>query len=335
MHVKRWDDLFILCQEMVRIIYFFNPVVWYVMPRISWTREAVCDSAVVSQGTISPDCYSRYMISVLKKHAGKRRLSFHMAGFTLAAQGIAFRLVAIQKEVNMRSFSVTTYLAVAVTGLFLLPMSPVMSSAEIRAQETEAAITSRSQDADRNTIGVNPLIQYILSNIQCHNPEEVASILWGDRISADFQNQDFKQLAAATDFDVADDIGNGHKAYVFYLLGNRQGGFYRPSFHFIKKQGKLQLVYKSRYVSTYAVDQPVINGHYQVVERWRTDLFNGTYDDRVKSSWGSRRWFWSENRYLPAYTDYSVTDATDPALIGTKREWNMKTKSQYQAVAQK
>jgi beta-lactamase regulating signal transducer with metallopeptidase domain len=62
-HVKRWDDLAICLQELVKIFYFFHPVVWFVMPRLTWTREAVCDGTVLSHGTISPRTYGKQLIA--------------------------------------------------------------------------------------------------------------------------------------------------------------------------------------------------------------------------------------------------------------------------------
>ncbi len=327
-HVKRWDDLSICLQEILRIVYFFNPVVWYIMPRLSWTREAACDTAVLFHGTISPKSYSRHILAFLKTQSVTGRPPRNFAGFTSAARGMAFRLISIQKEENMKSHPIKMYLAIIFIGFFLLPMSPVISSDQSAAKR----VKPEAVQALRQT-GENPLNQYILNSIQCQNPDDVSFILWGDQITKNFQKEDFSRLAAATDFDMVDNIGNGQKAYVFYLLGSSRRGLYRPSFHFIKKQGKLVLIYKSHNVSAYLTDKPKINGHYQIAEGWRADLFNGAYDDRVKLAWGSRRWFWTGNKYLPAYTDYTVKDAMEPSLLGKQREWNSETKSLYEAAS--
>jgi bla regulator protein BlaR1 len=68
-HVKRWDDLAICFQELVRIVYFFHPLVWFVMPRLTWTREAVCDVTVLSHGTLSPRTYGRQMLAFVRGQA--------------------------------------------------------------------------------------------------------------------------------------------------------------------------------------------------------------------------------------------------------------------------
>ena len=330
-HVKRWDDLFITLLEIVKIIYFFNPVIWYIMPRLAWTREAACDAAVLSHGIISRKNYGRHILGLLKIQSVAGQLSQDLAGFTSVASGMAFRLKSIRKEENMKSCPVKTVLSIFLIGIFLLPMSPVISSGQSSTDDIKTEILPKVMNERFKLSNGNPLTQYILNSVQCQNPKEVSSILWGDKINQSFEKQDYLRLAAATDFDTVDDIGNGQKVFVFYLLGNARRGVHRPCFHFIKKQNKLMLVYKSHNVSTYVTDLPIINGHYQIAEGWRADLFNGKYDDRVKLAWGSRIWFWSGKKYLPAFTDYSVKDAIDPSLLGTKREWNTDTKSLYEA----
>ena len=86
------------------------------------------------------------------------------------------------------------------------------------------------------------LTQYILQCAPCQNPEEVSHIIWGDLVTEDFQEEDFSRLVAATDCDIVDNIGDGQKAYVFYLLSDSRLGVYRPNFHFLKKQDKLMLL---------------------------------------------------------------------------------------------
>jgi beta-lactamase regulating signal transducer with metallopeptidase domain len=330
-HVKRWDDLTICLQELVRIIYFFHPLVWFVMPRLTWTREAVCDATVLSQGTLSPRTYGKQMLTFLRNQALSKKPLRGLAEFTAAAREMAFRLKQIQKkESNMKSHTLKIYLAILFLGLFFLPMAPIVSSNQINTAETISEPASQAQGQDSRQMVNNALIKYILRCVPCQNPKEVSRIIWGDLIKENFQKEDFLRLVSATDFDIVENIGNGRKAYVFYLLVGSRQGLYRPNFHFVKKQKKLMLLYKSRNASSYATDRPKVNGRYEIEEGWRADLFDGIFDDRVNLAWASRVWFWTGTQYLPAYTDYTVKDTTDPSLLGTRRMWEKYTQVLYE-----
>ncbi|MCP4720097.1 MAG: M56 family metallopeptidase [Desulfobacteraceae bacterium] len=330
-HVKRWDDLAICLQELVRILYFFHPLVWFVIPRLTWTREAMCDATVLSQGTLSPGTYGKQMLAFLRSQVLPKKPLRGLAEFTAAAREMAFRLKQIQKkEDNMKTHTLKIYLAILLLGLFLLPMAPVVSSNQVNTAET-ISDASQTQDQDSRQMVDNALIQYILRCVPCQNPKEISHIIWGDLIKENFQKEDFSRLVSTTDCDIVENIGNGQKAYVFYLLAGSRQGLYRPNFHFIKKQKKLIFLYKSRNTSIYATDRPKVNGRYEIEEGWRADLFDRVFDDRVNLAWASRVWFWTGTQYIPAYTDYTVKDTTDPSLLGTRRVWDKDTQSLYEA----
>jgi len=332
-HVKRWDDLAICLQELVKIFYFFHPVVWFIMPRLAWTREAVCDGTVLSHRTISPRTYGKQLIAFERDQAFPEQSARALAGFTSAARGIAFRLNHIQKEDNMKTHPIIGCLTSLILGLFLLPMAPVASSNQGNA--TDDIEVSRVNDRNSHQMASNKLTQYILECVPCQNPKEVSRIIWGDLITGEFQEEDFSWLVSATDCDIVENIGDGQKAYVFYLLSNSRKGVYRPSFHFTTKQNKLKLLFKSRNLSTYVTDRLKINGRYEIEEGWRADLFDEINDDRVNLAWGSTVWFWSGTQYLKAYTEYTIQEATEPSLLGTKREWERDNRSAYEAAPRK
>ncbi len=134
-HVKRWDDLAVCLQEIVRIVYFFHPLIWFVMPHLTWTREAVCDAVVLTHGNFSYRTYGKLMLASLQRQIVSKIPYQGLAKFTHAARGIAFRIKCLQKEDNMRTHPLKMYLAVLFFGLFLLPMAPVVSSDEGKATE--------------------------------------------------------------------------------------------------------------------------------------------------------------------------------------------------------
>ena len=334
-HVKRWDDLSICLQELVKIVYFFHPLVWFVVPRLTWTREAVCDATVLSHGTLSPRAYGKQLIASDRNRPFPEQTPSALAVFTSAAKGMAFRLNLIQKEGNMKSNPLIVYLTVLILGWFILPMAPVASSNQSNPTEDVKVPVAQVQDRDSRQMSNNALTQYILKCVPCENPEEISRIIWGNLITEDFQADDFSRLVAATDCDTVDDIGDGQKAYTFYLLSSSRKGVYRPNFHFIMVQDKLKLFFKSRNLSTYATDRARVNGRYEIEEGWRADIFNGIDDDRVNLAWGSTVWFWSGTQYLKAFTEYTIREATEPSLLGTKRKWEKDNRSVYEAAHRK
>jgi len=235
----------------------------------------------------------------------------------------------------MKYSALKIYLTILFLGLFFLPMAPVASSDQGNKTKTTSEPASPTQDKDSRQMVDNELTRYILRCVPCQNPEEVSRIIWGNMITEGFQKKDFSRLVSATDCDIVKDIGNGRKAYVFYLLAGSRQGLYRPNFHFIKEQKKLMFLYNSRNTSIYATDRPKVNGRYEIEEGWRADLFDKIFDDRVNLAWASRVWFWTGTQYIPAYTDYTVKDTTDPSLLGTRRVWEKDTQSLYEAASRK
>jgi hypothetical protein len=78
-----------------------------------------------------------------------------------------------------------------------------------------------------------------------------------------------------------------------------------------------------------------VNGRYEIEEGWRADLFNGIDDKRVELAWGASVWFWTGREYRKAYTDYTIAEATEPSLEGTRREWEEDAQSLYEAAPRK
>ena len=233
----------------------------------------------------------------------------------------------------MKTHTLKIYLTLLFLGIFLLPMAPVVSSNQVKTAKNQSKPASQVQDQNSSQMADNAFTQYVLRCVPCQNPKEVTQIIWGDRITEDFQKKDFSHLVSLTDCDIVEDIGNGRKAYVFYLLAGSRQGLFRPNYHFVKEQGKLILIYKSPNTSTFAMDRPKANGRYEIVEGWRADLFDGNIDDRVNLSWASRIWFWTGTQYLPAYTDYTVKDTSAPSLLGTRRVWEKNIQALYEAAS--
>ena len=65
-HVKRLDSLWLVLQNFIQILYFFNPLVWVVVRRMSALRESLCDEMVLSAKQVNPAEYGESLLKVLR-----------------------------------------------------------------------------------------------------------------------------------------------------------------------------------------------------------------------------------------------------------------------------
>jgi hypothetical protein len=191
-------------------------------------------------------------------------------------------------------------------------------------------VSGTTQNVESTELSLDQLVQHVLRCAPCQNPEDVVQIVWGEGVTEDLERQDLSQLVSATDCEIEEDIGNGQKAYIFYPPGGSGQWAGRPNYHFVKEHEKLRLIFESGSQAMYATFRPQINGRYEIEEGWRADFVGGISDDRVALAWGIRVWFWAGTQYLPAYTEYTIEEATDPSLLGTKRIWEEENRLLYE-----
>ena len=77
-HLHRWDDWTNLAQKVLRSLFFFHPVVWWIEGRLSLEREMACDDMVVAR-TASPRAYAACLVALAEKRLGRRSLAFAQA----------------------------------------------------------------------------------------------------------------------------------------------------------------------------------------------------------------------------------------------------------------
>jgi len=70
-HLRRGDDWTNLIQKIVRALFFFHPVVWWIESRLSVEREMACDDVVLAE-TANPHRYATCLVSLLEKSAAHR-----------------------------------------------------------------------------------------------------------------------------------------------------------------------------------------------------------------------------------------------------------------------
>src|SRR5882724_7157416 len=77
-HLQRWDDWTNLAQKVLRALFFFHPVVWWLEGRLALEREMACDDLVVAR-TSSPRAYAQCLVELAEKSVGRRNLAFAQA----------------------------------------------------------------------------------------------------------------------------------------------------------------------------------------------------------------------------------------------------------------
>jgi len=60
-HLARWDDWLKLIQECVRVFFFFNPFLHWLLARLEYERELLCDEAAIRLG-IDPKDFVRILL---------------------------------------------------------------------------------------------------------------------------------------------------------------------------------------------------------------------------------------------------------------------------------
>lgn len=71
-HVARHDWLTQISAELLRALYWFNPLVWLAVRRLREESERACDDAVLEKGIEAP-AYATHLLEVAKGFAGYRR----------------------------------------------------------------------------------------------------------------------------------------------------------------------------------------------------------------------------------------------------------------------
>lgn len=122
-HIKRFDDLWIQLQNLIQLIYFFNPVVWIVNKKICLARECICDGMVLSKNKISAATYGHGIMAVLKLNLfGSHGLGL-LPGFGSQRKNLSVRIKNLKGGYLVKKQQlILGYLFMIVLGMFFLPM---------------------------------------------------------------------------------------------------------------------------------------------------------------------------------------------------------------------
>ncbi|KAA3659979.1 MAG: hypothetical protein DWQ10_07710 [Calditrichaeota bacterium] len=130
-HIKRLDDLWLRVQNVVQILYFFNPVVWIAASELNQERERLCDERVLAEGAISRKTYGESMLQILKFNLFGFDGITLLPGFGNEKKRFKNRLTSILKnQKKVRTSMISIALVFLSSATFLLPMAKYETPAE-------------------------------------------------------------------------------------------------------------------------------------------------------------------------------------------------------------
>lgn len=166
---------------------------------------------------------------------------------------------------------------------------------------------------------------FILDQVECENPEEVAKLVFGED-SEDI----FKDNEVPCSFEIFD-LGDGTKSYVFSPPGGNGLWAVRPNYHFIKENNKLRLLFDGGGASTsYEENGPKYNGRYLISRTRMAELPNFTKGEPESIALVDETYFWNGARYEHAYT-VTRADQNDSGELTAVRTWEEHSRQEFLA----
>lgn len=121
LHVRRYDWVFIMLEEIARALFWFHPAIWWLLSRIQLSREQTVDHEVVRLiGNRDP-----YLNSLLEFARSRGRPRMIPAPLFLKERHLVQRVALLIKEVSMSR----SRLVVSVMGISILLMGTVYLAA--------------------------------------------------------------------------------------------------------------------------------------------------------------------------------------------------------------
>ncbi|TQV85303.1 M56 family metallopeptidase [Aliikangiella coralliicola] len=144
-HVKRYDSLWLVIQNLIQILYFFNPLVWIAVRRLSQLRENLCDEMVLSVNQLKPADYGDSLLKVLRFNVSGEIQSGLLNAFLGSKKQIKQRVKAIGSFKPFQSRPTLELFCVFIFAILFLPFAHQPTS-EIVVNPTEI-ISKQNEDS--------------------------------------------------------------------------------------------------------------------------------------------------------------------------------------------
>jgi beta-lactamase regulating signal transducer with metallopeptidase domain len=154
-HIRRGDWWIQTTAELLRAVYWFNPLIWILCQRLRVESEYACDDAVLSQGITGPEYATQLLDIVCLLQITDRPWS---SALGMASPSTIERRFAamLNPQINRRSVSRFAMLVIAIVGFVIsLPLAALSTSARLQAQ-THEPVTVISNTASSSGLATQP-----------------------------------------------------------------------------------------------------------------------------------------------------------------------------------
>ncbi|RLD60356.1 MAG: hypothetical protein DRJ01_09800 [Bacteroidetes bacterium] len=102
-HIKRNDNIQILIQEIIFILYFFHPIMWFARKQLNFQREKICHEMAIGAIKYNHIDYGKCILANLESCFKMKRISAFSIGFLFSKKSIIrrFEYILNRKEDNM------------------------------------------------------------------------------------------------------------------------------------------------------------------------------------------------------------------------------------------
>ncbi len=157
-HIKNRDQFWVWMDSLIKIVYFFNPLVWWIVLERQKLREWIADDNVLVQKKIKSQDYGRCLISLIKFNLFDSHAFQWAPGIGHRRSHIKHRITRLKGDHLMRKIPSFVWVMVLFTaGWLLLPMTRSVESIAISAEKP-------SMNESMDPVFINPLITGSISS---------------------------------------------------------------------------------------------------------------------------------------------------------------------------
>jgi murein DD-endopeptidase MepM/ murein hydrolase activator NlpD len=146
-HVARWDSFWQRLQHLIQGLYFFHPLVWITGARLHHERERICDTTVLSFGTMTGKAYAGSILDVMQL----RLQGVGVPALSTQKRRAFMRLRSIIEHRPGRPHGWLAAAMVVAIGLFLLPLAGTEAGSDDGSAATRQAVVAEVSDPETAT----------------------------------------------------------------------------------------------------------------------------------------------------------------------------------------